>query len=248
MQYVIFTSWLPYAYASSVHRWLCDHGILHRDLSPNNSMCRMIMGKVHGVLTDYDLASWVSPLARDYTKTSQQRTGTPPFMAQGLLDGKDPVHLYRHDVESLFYIMLILATHYEIQAPTGTDDGGVRIWQEDLQFQDWFGTPNYRVLGAMKWDFFTKLWEFEVSPSFKGFGSWLQKLQRVIGRGFKAKSDYRFLQAEDSCDEDALPPLDEETLGGHITYSALIRPVRNLTGELEGLAIRYDPASRAVVP
>ena len=157
MQYVIFTSWLPYAYASPVHRWLCDHGILHRDLSPNNSMCRMIMGKVHGVLTDYDLASWVSPLTRDYTKTSQQRTGTPPFMAYGLLDGSDPVHLYRHDVESIFYIILILATHYEIQAPKGTEGGGVRIRQGHLQFQDWFEISNYAGLSAWKSDFFTRL-------------------------------------------------------------------------------------------
>ena len=206
------------------------------------------MGKVHGVLTDYDLASWVTPLARDYTKTSQQRTGTPPFMAQGLLDGTDSVHLYRHDVESLFYIMLILATHYEIQAPEGTEYGGVRVRDGDLQFQLWFGMLDYRTLGEKKSDFFTKLKEFEVSPSFKGFDGWLQKLQRVIGLGFKAKSDYRFLEVGGSCDEDAPPPLDEETLGGHITYSALIRPVRALTGELEGLAIRYDPASRVVVP
>ena len=30
-------------------------------------------------------------------------------MAHGLLDGSDPIHLYRHDLESLFYTTLILA-------------------------------------------------------------------------------------------------------------------------------------------
>ena len=205
------------------------------------------MGKVHGVLTDYDLASWVSPLTRDYTKTSQQRTGTPPFMAYGLLDGSDPVHLYRHDVESIFYIILILATHYEIQAPKGTEGGGVRIRQGHLQFQDWFEISNYAGLSAWKSDFFTRLKRFEVSPSFKGLRGWLRKLHRAFQDGFAAANRNQSLQeaqTEDSGDEDALPPFDWETLGGHITYSALIQPVRGFTGELEGLAIRYDPTSR----
>ena len=74
--------------------------------------------KVCGVLTDFDLASWTNTLNQDYTKTSQQRTGTPPpHITHGLLDGSDGLHLYRHDLESLFYIMLILATHYKVRAP-----------------------------------------------------------------------------------------------------------------------------------
>ena len=239
---LLLTSWSPYAYASPVHRWLYDHGILHQDLSPNNTMYRMIMGTVHGVLTDFDLASWVSPLAPDCTKPSQQPTGTPPFMAHGLLYGTDHVHMYRHDIESFFYIMLIMATHYEIQAPKGRENGGVRIRDEDLPFQCWFGAFNYSTLGSSKLCFFAMLKKFEVSPSFKGFDGWLRKLQRAIRRGLLAKMD-QFLEVEDSCDKDTRPPFDEETLGGHITYSALIQPVRDLTGELAGLAIRYDPTS-----
>jgi serine/threonine protein kinase len=53
-------------------------------------MYRMIEEKVHGVLADFDLASRMALMDDDYTKTSQQRTGTPPFMAHGLLDGTDP--------------------------------------------------------------------------------------------------------------------------------------------------------------
>src|SRR5712691_3711440 len=101
-----FDSWLPWTHTDVVRRWLYEiPGILHRDLSMNNIMHRTIGGKVHGVLTDYDLSSWMASLNSDYSKTSQQRTGTPPFMAYGLPDGKDTLHLYRHDVESLFYTM-----------------------------------------------------------------------------------------------------------------------------------------------
>ena len=69
-------------------------------------MCRTIEGKVHGVLTDYDLSLWTACLIADHSGTPQQRTGTPPFMANGLLTGTDKLHLYRHDVESFFYVIM----------------------------------------------------------------------------------------------------------------------------------------------
>lgn len=37
------------------------------------------------------------------------------------------------------------------------------------------------------------------------------------------------------------PEFDEETLGGHLTYSVLVNPARHLTGKLKGLVVRYDP-------
>ena len=249
-----FASWLSYTHAGSVHRWLYEQvGILHRDLSLNNIMYRRVKEenddgaieeKVCGVLTDYDLSSWTASLTPDYTKTSQQRTGTPPFMVHGLLKGTDNPHLYRHDVESIFYIMLILATHYEIQAPEKGKDGGVRMRKGNLSFQDWFDAPNYNILGGIKSDFFTERKSFEVSPSFKEFRRWLLKLQTCFGLGSMAKQQQKYWggESEESCDEDTPPAVfDEETLGGHVTYSALINPARRLRGELKGLMVRYDP-------
>ena len=247
-----FTSWVPHTDAWLVHRWLYEVvGILHRDLSPNNIMYRIIKGKVHGVLTDYDLASWTASLTRDYAKTSQQRTGTPPFMAHGLLDGTDALHLYRHDVESLFYIMLILTTHYEFQAPEGEGrSGGIRVRKGKLRFRDWFEAPNYDTLGGIKSDFFTKMKAFEVSPSFKDFGGWLLNLQESLACGFQAKGQYdlqqrmrRRMEPEQAGDEIKSAAFDDETLGGYVTYSALARSVLHLTGTLKGLVIRYPPAS-----
>jgi hypothetical protein len=58
---------------------------------------------IYGVLTDFDLTSWRRDLDKDYTKTSQQMTGTPPYMAHGFLDGSEPLHLYRHDMKSLLH-------------------------------------------------------------------------------------------------------------------------------------------------
>jgi hypothetical protein len=123
-------------------------------------MYRLIERKVYGVLTDFDLASRTVLMDDDYTRTSQQRTGTPPFMAVGLLNGTDPLHLYRHDMESLFYIMLILATHYEIQAPKKGEVGGVLMRQGKRPFERWFDQPSYEDLASFKQTFFLN---FEIS-------------------------------------------------------------------------------------
>ncbi|KAJ3784987.1 hypothetical protein GGU10DRAFT_270293, partial [Lentinula aff. detonsa] len=91
-----------------IHRWLYEcAGILHRDLSIGNIMFRRIDGRVYGVLNDFDLSSFV----RDMVKgpSSDFRTGTRPFMSVDLLNPKwNGGHLYRHDLESLFFIMILL--------------------------------------------------------------------------------------------------------------------------------------------
>jgi len=223
-------------------------GILHRDLSMNNIMYRIIEGKVYGVLTDYDLSSWVASLNSNYTKTSQQRTGTPPFMARELLDGTEALHLYRHDVESLFYIMLILATHYEIQVPEDGRSGGVQVRSGKLPFERWFGQPSYEDLASFKQTFFSSSGNLELSPSFEGLRGWLLRLRKAFSLGYAAKQHHRqqqqFLledQMDGPSDEGTLAIFDDETLGRHVDYSALINPVRSLKGELEGLVVHYEP-------
>jgi len=246
-----FVPRLRCAHAELVHRWLFKcAGILHRDLSLNNIMYRIIEGKVHGVLTDYDLSSWTASLTCDYTKTSQQRTGTPPFMASGLLDGTDAVHLYRHDVESLFYIMLILTTQNEIQAPKKGKGGGVRTREglKALPYQEWFDQPSYKALAFFKQGFFSNLGHINLSPTFEDFRGWLGDLRLAFRRGVRAKQTHEeelmFLQQQDGASEgEDFPTFDDETLAGHITYSALVGPVRNPKGKLKGLVIRYDPDS-----
>ena len=257
-----FHSLLDYdTHASSVHRWLHDRvGILHRDLSLNNIMCRIIKEKnkagvreikeVYGVLTDYDLSSWTASLTLDYTKTSQQRTGTPPFMAHGLLDGTDTLHLYRHDVESLFYIILILATHYEIEAPKKGNAGGVRTRQglKVLPYQAWFDQPSYETLAESKQAFISNLKYLNLSPTFENFRGWLEDLHLSFQTGFISKQihcrDLLSLQRRrgGTSESRVIPTFDNETLAGHIQYSALVDPASSLKGGLEGLIVRYKPS------
>ena len=236
-------------------------GILHRDLSLSNIMYRIVREKnsagvveekVCGVLTDFDLASWTEDLKEDYSKTSQQRTGTPPFMAYGLLNGSDALHLYRHDLESLFYIMVILATHYEIRLPT-EEEGGLRMRRglEELPYQIWFDQPSYRTLAGLKYIFLSNSGHLNLSPDFEDFRGWLRGLHRSFMKGIATNVNHQAQLTDlqecqgDGSGEEAAPGFDDETLGGHVNYSALIDPVRRLKGKLEGLIIRYDPSRSA---
>ncbi|KAJ7221239.1 hypothetical protein GGX14DRAFT_540485 [Mycena pura] len=93
------------------YKWLYEKaGIMHRDISRNNLMYREVEGKVYGVLNDFDLSVLIHKEPRS---TSKQRTGTEPYMAVDLLvTGPPPPHLYRFDLESLFYVMVYIVCQY----------------------------------------------------------------------------------------------------------------------------------------
>ena len=214
-------------------------------------MYRRVKGKVCGVLTDYDLSSWTESMKPGYSKTSQQRTGTPPYMAQELLMGTSPVHLYRHDVESLFYVMLLMAARHKIETPKGEKKPRVLmrgIDPRELPYEKWFNQQDYEMLGSLKSTFFLEMKAIELSQDFKDFRPWLRGLQLCFSNGFKLRPS-----PKDS-DDDALdwvatftgggvkPPAvqyDDETLGGSVQYATILAPIPSLKGALEGLAVRY---------
>lgn len=74
----------------------------------------------YGVLNDFDLASVKGgPII-----FGSERTGTIPFMALDLLDapglGGEVQHLYRHDLESFFWVLMWLCHPY--RPPPRSDD------------------------------------------------------------------------------------------------------------------------------
>jgi len=71
----------------------------------NNMMYRKKDGKIIGVLNDYDLAIFkVNSIS-----SSRACTGTRPFMAIDLLGKPADLHRYRHDLESMFYVICDVA-------------------------------------------------------------------------------------------------------------------------------------------
>ncbi|KAG2132093.1 hypothetical protein DEU56DRAFT_902391 [Suillus clintonianus] len=94
------------------HYELWENGVHHRDVSPSNLMVyKTSDGRWIGVLNDFDLSS-----TRD-TPSSQERTGTVPFMAldhltQEAIEGQVR-HLCRHDAESFIWVLTWVCICYD---------------------------------------------------------------------------------------------------------------------------------------
>ena len=149
---------------------------------------------VYGVLTDCDFSSWRKDLENDYTRTSQRRTGTPPYLAFELLQGTSTTHLYRHDLEFLFYIMLLVATHHTVAPTEGGPNTEPKGWVVTrgriLPFRKWFDTQHHDALSSIKESFFSseRKRPIELSPTFEAFRPWLKEMRRNFAKGFNRKN------------------------------------------------------------
>ncbi|KAF9065344.1 hypothetical protein BDP27DRAFT_1424906 [Rhodocollybia butyracea] len=87
------------------YRWLVEEAkILHRNVNVANITFQYgSNGSVYGVLNDFDHAIRTDVLR----SPSSHRTGTAPYMAIDILRASPPpIHLYRHDLESLYYVLV----------------------------------------------------------------------------------------------------------------------------------------------
>ncbi|KAF8166029.1 hypothetical protein B0H34DRAFT_260339 [Crassisporium funariophilum] len=182
-----------------------DAKVLHRDLSENNLMFkRGDAGTVKGILNDWDMASYVEANNEIPLSTATHRTGTIPFMAHDLLaDDDPPPHLFRHDLESFYYILVWAALHY-----------------------DFSGKRRLPIVPAVKnWDastFETARNDKKVFISHKRernqvFGNvpleheallpWLTSVGVLFHKGYMSEQQ-----------DSESPGWDNNTLGGHITF------------------------------
>ncbi|KAK7440208.1 hypothetical protein VKT23_017150 [Stygiomarasmius scandens] len=205
------------------HRWLVDHAkILHRDISMANVMFRRIDGRVYGVLNDFDLASKLPPPQK---LTSLQRTGTKPFMALDLLNPNwEMGHGYRHDLESLFYVVLIFCCHYDKHASSAQ----LQKIQGTRPFDDWF-TASTDIVRKSKADFFLGN-NIDVTKHFHSFKVCLTRLKKHVAAGYTAKAAYNYELNDHQVskqehqtmgipfEEPPPEPFEWITLGDNITY------------------------------
>ncbi|KAJ3984699.1 protein kinase [Lentinula detonsa] len=197
------------------HHWVWKYPrILHRDISQGNIMVREKNGKKYGVLNDWDLAIWLDD-KRD-GPTSQFRTGTKPYMAheQHSVEWKGP-HRYRHDLESIFYVMLLLVCLY-----SRPDEKLRRFKNQSHQYQEWHQSDDRSLYLEKHHTIRADNWEPPVTTFFFGFLLWLSRLQRSMRRGFYELGDAMQLVPK------ALHPemnfFDEDTLGGHLSYEVIV--------------------------
>lgn len=147
-------------------------------------------GKVCGVLNDFD---HVIPAGDPNSNSSRQRTGTVPFMAIDILnESPPPVHLYRHDLESLYYVLVWVVcprNHPYIERLFSL--GGRRMADAKIAF---FLQP-----------------ALAPRSGFEVFSKWIKAIHRAFKLGLCAQSDHA-----DGYQAD--PPYVGETLGGKVSF------------------------------
>ena len=133
----------------------------------------------HGILNDFDMASMRK---KDGTIDSDKDrhhhlTGTRPFMALDLLEtpsATEPTfHLYRHDLESFFYILVWAATRYKFSTGAMIAVRELDKWSGEEALDAKLGF--YYKMGMTQWKAqyclpeFSGLWDVWVVPLFRIF-------------------------------------------------------------------------------
>ncbi|KAK0211823.1 hypothetical protein IW262DRAFT_1497677 [Armillaria fumosa] len=214
--------------------------ILHRDISLNNMMYRKRHDNIEqkfqivGVLNDFDLSS-VIPLKG---AAFLHRTGTPPYMAHELLGQSDVGHLYRHDIEAFYYVLLILCCRYEIvQSAGGKVVQDLQSEQAKMPFAQWYDrTISWQELAAFKHHFLTGVEPISPSKSFSAFLPWLNAIQFLFRQGLFALGNSKISETQ-LPSYVTLPgtmqpsvPFDNETLGGYITSEYMLQIMSEIDG------------------
>ncbi|KAK0431927.1 hypothetical protein EV421DRAFT_1911438 [Armillaria borealis] len=208
--------------------------ILHRDISTSNIMWRRtVSGHLRGVLNDFDLSSF-----RDDTGTSSiECTGTLPYMAYELFiddeNGNPGKHLYRHDLESIFYVILLLCCRCELVTAQKSPEREILVRTKvHSQFDKWYRNGRDSLLMASKCAVFMEI--FEASPrlgsGFTDFQPWIDGFALQFARGFCLRTKHKLVLEDYEPENEvkkiskptAMEPFDDETLKGCVSYSAIV--------------------------
>ncbi|KAG6830575.1 hypothetical protein H0H92_016026 [Tricholoma furcatifolium] len=182
--------------------------VLHRDLSENNLMFEPLKdGKKKGILNDWDMSSFVDDNNEIPLSHATHRTGTVPFMARDLLTKSPPAHLYRHDLESFFYILVWVSVHYDFSQNVRDKSRALqKKWdREDLD------DVRYAKIAFIS-DFFHKQEIFNiVPPKCEALRPWLEALWIL----FHEANDAQGKNWQD-------PNWDTNTSGGQLTFTTFM--------------------------
>ena len=166
-------------------------------------MLRKEGDKIYAVLNDFDLAVH----ADVKSISSKHRTGTKPFMAIDLIHPDPTLHMYRHDLESMFYVLVWITSRFH---------NGQEI--ADRPLQEWADNGGAALLKEKS--FFVMMSEPPPPTSeFDPLGLWVVSLQKVMRKGFSARTEYRSELAI-ALRSKAMYALtfEDETLGGFVTF------------------------------
>ena len=164
---------------------------------------------ISGVLSDFDLSIPVERMTN--SPSSKQRTGTKPYMAIDLLQHPPPTHLYRHDLESLFYVIVILTSRYH--------EG--RELTENPPLQAWFDLGADDLLDK-KVSFMMNRGVPQPTLHFQKIEGMISSMRKMFRDAFAAQADHtdniNKMTKMVAREKQAVPEFDESTLGGHINF------------------------------
>jgi hypothetical protein len=174
-------------------------------------------GRAKGIVNDWDMASHLNATGEVPISTARHRTGTIPFMARDLLVDNPPVHLYRHDLESFFYILIWAAVHFDIPNKTRLPTHrALKPWDDD----------SLRRARTAKSELF-----LTYDEAFSGvFCHVREEFSEVLANWIMPLRTL-FLGAVQSI---SLPgDYDKETLGGRITFNTFMAALGRVPRRLE---------------
>ena len=124
-------------------------------------------------------------------------------MAIDLLQRDVPVHMYRHDLESMFYVLVWITSCFH---------NGKEI--ADPPLQEWADHGETALVKEKR--SFIMLEPPLPTMHFEPLGRWVVSMQKMIHNGFTARRDYR---SELRLTPTVPPPhFNDETLGSLVTF------------------------------
>ncbi|KAF8326004.1 uncharacterized protein EI90DRAFT_1979274 [Cantharellus anzutake] len=182
-------------------------GILHCNLNTSSLMVSKD-SLTCGILLDLDFALQVQD-GDEALLPEPTLSGTLPFLSMDLLTttGPPPPRLYRHDLESFFYILGWMLCRYDAS-------GECKLQH---QFAVWHRGPLDDIISA-KWRFMRVPSHIPSERSSPSLQKWLRNLCRIFNTGYQEK------------DRDLQNPLfNHETLGGYVTFDRFMGAARQMT-------------------
>lgn len=161
----------------------------------------------YGVLNDFDLA-----LDLNVEPSARNRTGTRPFMALDLLKeiASPPKQIYRHDLESFYWLLLWIACRYPSSEFTAKG--------AQKPFEDWL-TLDQRSLYNAKTIHLMDTLHLDLTETFCPIDAGLMAIHMMLTSGRTALRDNRIQRKYPELTTGvAEPNFDDDTLGGRVTY------------------------------
>ncbi len=185
-------------------------GILHRDISINNLMVHPEEPR-KGILIDFDMAVLdKDPKTGIFLEVEPYSGGTLPFRAAELCQEQPlPRSLYRHDLESFFFVLIWIMFHRSKISP-------------DLCFGSWC-TGDWVDIHGSKQGFLLRAGN-QLPRDLPLLDDWIKPLWTGFVKGYSTKFD-KLRESEVSSVDGT--DIGNCTLYGHVTYASYMKSLNN---------------------